>query len=607
MLPEEGSGQNVVLHEAIEALRKGDRERARDILTRQLKSDQGNAMYWIWLSAAVDTPKERLYCLQTALQLDPQNAAAKRGLTMLGGLAPDDALPPFPLNHPRSWEDKLTIPQEPKPERHAVGKPIARLLIVLGTSLAVLAIAYFGFLAPNAFALPLLNRGPRRLYVTITATATGGAASAVPTLPQPTPLEVVLHTNYTPTPLYVVTKHPIDSASSFEAGLRFFKAEDYNNAITMFQQVLNAEPKAPDVYYYIGESYRAMGLSYLQSGDKSKAMDAYQKAHNAYQTSINDDPNFAPGYLGRALVTEVTNPSEDVSGDLDNAILLDTHFTAAYIERGAYRRAHNDPNGAIADERTALDLNPDSALAYLYLAQAQLDNNQNTDALASAQQANQIDQTLVPVYLVLAQAYIANNQIDLATGALQIYTVYTPADIDAYLTLASVYNAIGEYQKALDAVNHYLNENPKDAVAYYQRGLAYLNLDNASLAEIDFKTSASYDPKYFDPAIGLAQAYFAEGHPNNAYIQANLVAEPLMKTENQRAQVYYWEATFLEKMGSHSAAVEVWKHLLTLSEDAMPQDWRNEAFLHLGIKPSATPTLRYSLTPTWSLTPTPTP
>ena len=47
--------ENTLLQEATEALRKDDRARARDLLTRLLKTDQNNAMYWVWLSAAVDT------------------------------------------------------------------------------------------------------------------------------------------------------------------------------------------------------------------------------------------------------------------------------------------------------------------------------------------------------------------------------------------------------------------------------------------------------------------------------------------------------------------------------------------------------------------------
>ncbi len=111
-----------MLQQAIEALRTGDRARARDLLTRLLKADQKNANYWVWLSAAVETQKERLYCLQTAIQLDPQNAAAKRGLILLGALPPDDSVPPFPVNRPRLWEEKLVMSHEAAGKAAWLGK-----------------------------------------------------------------------------------------------------------------------------------------------------------------------------------------------------------------------------------------------------------------------------------------------------------------------------------------------------------------------------------------------------------------------------------------------------------------------------------------------------
>jgi tetratricopeptide (TPR) repeat protein len=586
-----GSGQAMVLQEAIEALRRGERTRARELLTRQLKTDHDNALNWVWLSAAVDTPKERLYCLQTALQLDPQNAAAKRGLILMGGLPPDDAVPPFPLNHPRLWEEVLSVPEEAKPARSGLAHPVQTLFVILLVSAVLLAGAYFGFLAPNAFIPAFLNR-PRRLLVTLTSTPTGGLyTTSLSKLPEPTPLELLLSTTYTPTPLYVLTQHPITSRSAYQAGLDFFKAHDYKEAITQFNQVLNAEPHAADAEYYIGESYR------MQKD--------YTDARAAYQTAINDVGTFAPGYLGRALSNLGLNPYADVSNDLDSAINLDSHFTAAYLERSSYRRTHNDPTGAMQDVQTALELNPDSALAYMILAQVELDSGDNQDALAAAIKANHIDLTVVPAYLVLAQAYIANGQIGEATGPLQTYARYAPNDIPALLTLGTVDNAVGQYAAAQDALNRYLQDYPKSAEAYCQRGYSYLGLKNASLAEIDFKKSVGNNPDYFEGYIGLGQAYFAEGSANNAYIVVVQNGEPLMSTDNQRAEVYYWEAVYLEKMGQGDASMASWRRLLTLPEGAMSANWRNEAFLKLGINPTPTPSLGYSLTPNETQTPTP--
>lgn len=83
-----------MFQDAVKALRRGDKAAAKDILARLLKSDNKNVKYWLWMSGAVESNNERLFCLQTALKLDPANEAAKRGLSMLGKLSPQkDAQP----------------------------------------------------------------------------------------------------------------------------------------------------------------------------------------------------------------------------------------------------------------------------------------------------------------------------------------------------------------------------------------------------------------------------------------------------------------------------------------------------------------------------------
>jgi tetratricopeptide (TPR) repeat protein len=370
------SGENTMLHEAMDALRQGDRAQARDLLTRLLKTDQNNPTYWVWLNAALDTQKERLYCLQMALQADPQNAAAKRGLILLGAplLPPDDSVPPFPLNRGRLWEEKLTMLQEPKESKRGWANPVVRLFIILGIAMIVIGGLFIGSsLLPNK-ATPLRLGTPTHrptMTITFTTTVTPAYRTSTPTFLGPTPLGMFLASTYTPTPLYMVTQHPIVSRSAIEAGLR------------------NAE-------------------------------------------------------------------------------------------------------------------------------------------------------------------------------------------------------------------------------AYFQRGTAYLNLDNPNLAEADFKAALTYDPSDFDSQLGLARAYFMQGKPGNAYMQAEQKAMPLARVDGTRAQVYYWEALFLEAIGdptSDLGARNNWYKLIALPADVMPEAWRTEAYQHLNITPTFTPTLTVikTLTTTPTLLPTTTP
>ena len=79
MTPEERLYQ-----EGLEALKQRDFPLARDLFTRLLKLNRQNAEYWIGMSAAVETPKERGVCLREALKFDSQNFLAIRGLRLIG-------------------------------------------------------------------------------------------------------------------------------------------------------------------------------------------------------------------------------------------------------------------------------------------------------------------------------------------------------------------------------------------------------------------------------------------------------------------------------------------------------------------------------------------
>jgi tetratricopeptide (TPR) repeat protein len=594
-IPSPEYGENTMLREAIEALRTGDRARARDLLTRLLKTDQQNASYWVWLSTAVDSPKERLYCLQTALQADPQNAAAKRGLLLLGAIPPDDSVPPFPVNRPRLWEEKLEIPKEPVEKLRGWANPATRIFTSLGVAIVVLALLVGGYMLLPKGVKPVFVRNPVFRFtssITPTPSNTPLVRSATPTFRGATPLSYFLAKTYTPTPLYVVTEHPVLTRASFQAGLHSLALGNYETARVQFNDVLKSEPDAVDVFFYIGESYRF-------EGDFRAALDSYQEA-------INRNANFAPAFLGRAQATLGLDHTADISNDLDSAITLDPKFTAAYIERGRFL-VNRDPQQAISDLRTALEITPDSALAYLYMANAELALNENDAALQDALHANQLDLTLVPVYLTLARAYIATGQSDKAVAVLQTYTVYAPDDIGAFLKLGTAYNAAGQYEAAVDVLNKTLDADPRNAEAYFQRGYAYLNLDKANLAVADFKKAVTYDPFDFDAHLGLARAYDMQGKPGDAYMQAESNAVPLAKTDYTKAQVYYYESIFLGEMGDPVGERVSWYKLLALPEDVMPAEWRAEAFQHLNITPTITPSLAPTKIPTRTLTPTPTP
>jgi hypothetical protein len=77
------SSHDQILAQGIAAAKAGDRGTARDLLTRAVRRRPDSEAGWLWLSSVLDTPQGRAHCLRRVLALNPDNAAAQRGLAAL--------------------------------------------------------------------------------------------------------------------------------------------------------------------------------------------------------------------------------------------------------------------------------------------------------------------------------------------------------------------------------------------------------------------------------------------------------------------------------------------------------------------------------------------
>ena len=91
------SGHDQLLAQGIAAAKAGERGTARDLLTRAVRRHPESETAWLWLSSVLDTPQGRAHCLQRVLALDPDNAAAQRGLAALERARPAPALVARPV------------------------------------------------------------------------------------------------------------------------------------------------------------------------------------------------------------------------------------------------------------------------------------------------------------------------------------------------------------------------------------------------------------------------------------------------------------------------------------------------------------------------------
>jgi len=584
---------DTLFQEAVDALRNGDRPRAKELLTRLIKTDQNNANYWVWMSATVETSKERAYCLQTALRIEPENAAAKRGLVLLGAMPPDETAQPFPVNHPRAWEENLKLAHEkPKERKPFFQRPLVRLAGLTVAGLAVLSLVFFGFILPNrdqfTFGPPPTSTGPTPTF-TATPTFVNATAAASSTFIGPTPLWALLPQTYTPTPFYLPTDNDPQLGEILRAIRTAYAKGQWEEMRGFIEQGLTYRDDLPDLWYLMGESYRMEGK--------------YRDALDAFDRALEIDAKFAPAYVGQARVALAQNPDTDVSAALDMAIKSWPDYVDARIMRAAYLTDHDDPEAALKDLQEAGKITTDSALLFYEYARVYLALNEPEKSVAAAEHAKELDITMLPVYLVLGQAHIANNQPDEAATALTTYVTYAPDDPFAYLALGKLHYFLGDFESALEDLDQSVRlKNIPEARLY--RGLVYVELERGPDAEFELRNALDFFQESFIGRIGYVRALYLNEKFGSSAIEASNALQ-LAETDEEKAQVYYWRAKSYEKQTPvrGEEAKRDWEALLALPEDAVPAAWRREAQQHIAAL--ITPTV--TLTPTRTGTPTKTP
>ena len=589
-----------VFQDAIEALRAGDKAKARDLFTGLLKTDQNNATYWVWLSAAMDTAKERVYCLQTAIKLDPENAYAKRGLIMHGAMPPDDSIKPFPMNRPRAWEQKLLLAHErPKPKGWAAVRqsPFFRFGLVIVLIGGLIAGVTFGFIIPrfNNFQFaPTFTPGPSPTF-TATPTALGAKPQATSVLGTPGAALItdLLQETFTPTPTYVeIQRNPLTSDYVIQYQ-NAFKAGKYDDAIAALENVIQTDPKATFAYYYLGEVYR-------MTNRISNATDAFNRG-------IQADPNFGPLYVGMARAQLDGNPSANVLSLLDKAISLDPNFGDAYLERARVKVRDNDIAGAVTDLGEANTRLPDSPFVFYYLAQARYKESSFDQALVAAQRANQLDITMLDDYVLLGQIYHQLNRDDDAIQVLESYLKYRPNDVGTTMFFGRIFFGQGKYDQTIQIMDRVTSIERTRQDAYLYRFLSNVELGNGDSADADLDNVLKFYPDLFEANLAVLRTHLLQERYGSAE-QAVGKTEPLAETDAQKALLYYWAGIVYEKRDNPGKASTYWQLLLDLPKDVVSEEVRATATDHLksDVTPTSTSKSSSSTTPTTTKTPTPT-
>jgi tetratricopeptide (TPR) repeat protein len=83
-MPDDLARAQSLRDDGIDALKRGERDKARQLLAQSAALDPTEEDTFIWLAAAVTDPEEKREALQQILDINPDNASAKAELLALG-------------------------------------------------------------------------------------------------------------------------------------------------------------------------------------------------------------------------------------------------------------------------------------------------------------------------------------------------------------------------------------------------------------------------------------------------------------------------------------------------------------------------------------------
>jgi tetratricopeptide (TPR) repeat protein len=333
------------------------------------------------MSSVVDTDRERIYCLESALKLDPTNRAAMRGLVILGARKPADA----------EMAASLRIPRRQVAAVSAIA-PVARRRMNWGfvglSALAIAAVAVlFVYGGPVFSALGIFGRrilAPPPALAPISPTPTETALIPTPTdtplpastrvlrTPVPTelagtPLSALVPFTMTPTPVVGATPH--NQFDAYASGLDALNTGRYEEALGYFDQVAKLGPRLPDVQYLRGEAIRLGGEP--------------RQSFAAYDAAILLDKEYAPGFLGRGRAFLAINDPRALA-DFEQAYKLDPLLEQAYLELADYYNGKRLYDKAEEYLQRAVDRGLGTPLVLIRLSQAQFGRTNYEDAVKNA-------------------------------------------------------------------------------------------------------------------------------------------------------------------------------------------------------------------------------
>ncbi len=293
----------------------------------------------------------------------------------------------------------------------------------------------------------------------------------------------------------------------------------------------------------------------MDASDRARAIEAhsagwifywsedYTAAYLAFDLAIDYAPNWAEGYVGRAMTNYTLGRDEEARADFERAIELDPGGGDLYSWHASLASNAGDFRVAMDDYEQMIAINPNIATLYSNRGLTYMQMGRYDNALADYNRAAELDPTLPYVFRNRNEYYLLHNE-------------YGKSLIDGYISdglyafdREQYSQAVEEFTRAINVEQYSEDYSPSYAYAHFNLGRTHLELGNYDLALEEFDEALTLNPGLTHAILGQGDVYARQGMWDQALIKYEQAIE-----RRPALQISYLKCAIAHDALDHHAA-----------------------------------------------------
>ncbi|HYT35783.1 MAG TPA: protein kinase [Ktedonobacteraceae bacterium] len=217
---------------------------------------------------------------------------------------------------------------------------------------------------------------------------------------------------------------------------------------------------------------------WLDVGEEHFNAERFNDALTVYEQIISFDSKSANAYYGKGKVLKVLKHLPEAIAAYDQAIYLNPKFALAYIGKGdVYRDAFKNHKEALINYQQAVRVAPTSALGYYNMGNAHNDLEQYEEAIAAYDAAIRCEPNFLDAYYRKGELLENQKHYEEALSTYDKALSIVSNSTDAHYRKGELLERLKRYEEALSVWEKLINKVPNFADAYYRKGQALVALE----------------------------------------------------------------------------------------------------------------------------------